>query len=203
MKKFLTGIFICAILYGQSQEANADSLKNYIDSINFYITNYINNHEVIKGEDTQYFRFFPPDEKYKVVARFKKTINSKWFSMETSGATKKTFRVYGSLHFSINDTSVTLNLYQSQSLMNTDEYQDHLFLPFADLTSGEETYVSGRYIDLLITDIINNQVKIDFNKAYNPSCAYVSGKYNCPIPPLENQVEVAILAGEKIFAKPE
>lgn len=201
MKKILTCFFICAMLYGQSQEGNADSLTNYNDSINFYISNYINNHEVIKGEDTQFFRFFPPDEKYKVIARFKKTINSQWFSMETSGATKKTFRVYGSLHFTINDTIVTLNIYQSQSLMNTDEFQDHLFLPFADLTSGEETYVSGRYIDLLITDIVNNQVKIDFNKAYNPYCAYVSGKYNCPVPPLENQLEVTVHAGEKIFAK--
>ena len=203
MKKLLTGIFICAIFLGHSQDTNTDSLNNYIDSINLHITSYVNNHEVIKGSDTQYFRFYPVDEKYKVVARFKKTINSKWFSMETSGAIRKTFRVFGSLHFTINDTLVTLNIYQSQSLMNTDEYQDHLFLPFADLTAGEETYTSGRYIDLLITDIVNNQVVIDFNKAYNPYCAYVSGKYNCPIPPLENQLDVSIPAGEKIFAKVE
>ena len=188
---------------GLCQESYKDSLNSYIDSINLYITNYVNNHEVVTGEDTQYFRFFPVDEKYKIIARFRKAINSKWFSMETSGAIRKTFRVYGSLHFSINDTTVTMNLYQSQSLMNTDEYQDHLFLPFADLTSGEETYESGRYIDLFITDIVNNQVIIDFNKAYNPYCAYISGKYNCPIPPAENQVEVAIPAGEKIFAKPK
>ena len=178
------------------------SQDNYKDSLNSYISNYVQNHEVVTGEDKESFRFYPIDEKYKVIARFKKAVNSNWFSMETSGVSKKTFRVYGSLYFSINDTSVTLNLYQSQSMMNTDEYQDLLFLPFADLTSGEETYESGRYIDLLITDIVKNQVIIDFNKAYNPYCAYVSGKYNCPIPPDENQLPVAIPAGEKIFAQP-
>ena len=121
--------------------------------------------------------------------------------METSGIIKKTFRVYGVLHFTINDTAVSLNIYQSQNLMNTDEYKNHLFLPFTDLSSGEETYAAGRYIDMSTADIINNKVVIDFNKAYNPYCAYVSGKYNCPIPPKENQLPVMIAAGEKTFVK--
>ncbi len=81
------------------------------------------------------------------------------------------------------------------------EYKDQLFLPFTDLTSGEESYAAGRYIDLIFDDILDNKVIIDFNKAYNPYCAYVSGKYNCPIPPRENSLNVAILAGEKNFGK--
>jgi uncharacterized protein (DUF1684 family) len=85
--------------------------------------------------------------------------------------------------------------------MAVPEYKDHLFLPFTDLTSGEETYTAGRYIDLSFEDIIDNKVVIDFNKAYNPYCAYVSGKYNCPIPPRENTLSVAILAGEKNYGK--
>jgi len=85
--------------------------------------------------------------------------------------------------------------------MTTKEYKDHLFIPFTDATSGEETYESGRYIDLEIKDITNENVLIDFNKAYNPYCAYVSGKYNCPIPPNENRLIVAIRAGEKSFGK--
>ena len=86
--------------------------------------------------------------------------------------------------------------------MNLGEYKDHLFLPFTDLTSGELTYSAGRYIDLKMSDIVENVVVIDFNKSYNPYCAYVSGKYNCPIPPKENQLPVSILAGEKNFLKP-
>jgi uncharacterized protein (DUF1684 family) len=194
MKKLLTCIFICTIFYGYAQDV-------YKDSLNSYIVNYVQKHEVVTGDDKQFFRFFPVNEKYKVIASFEKAIDSKWFNMETSGAIKKTFRVYGVLHFIINDTLVTLNIYQSQNLMNVNEYKDHLFLPFTDISSGEETYAAGRYIDLNIPDIINNKVVIDFNKAYNPYCAYVSGKYNCPIPPKENQLPVAITAGEKTFAK--
>jgi uncharacterized protein (DUF1684 family) len=194
MKKLFTCFFICAVFYGRSQDA-------YKDSLNSYILNYVQKHEVVTGDDKQFLRFFPVNEKYKVTASFEKAIDSKWFNMETSGAIKKTFRVYGVLHFTINDTAVALNIYQSQNLMNVSEYKDHLFLPFTDLSSGEETYAAGRYIDLNITDIVNNKVEIDFNKAYNPYCAYVSGKYNCPIPPKENQLPVAITAGEKTFAK--
>jgi len=194
MKKLFTCIFFCITFYGLTQNV-------YNDSLNNYIARYIKNHEVVTGDDKQFFSFFTINEKYKVTADFEETTNSKWFSMETSGAIKKTFRVYGVLHFSINDTAVTLNIYQSQNLMNIAEYKNHLFLPFTDITSGEETYAAGRYIDLEITDIKNNKVVVDFNKAYNPYCAYVSGKYNCPIPPKENQLPVAILAGEKIFSK--
>ena len=194
MKKLFTCIFFCTTFYAHAQDV-------YKDSLNSYIARYVKQHEVVTGDDKQFFSFFTVNEKYKVTASFEETGNSKWFSMETSGAIKKTFRVYGILHFSINDTAVTLNIYQSQNLMNIAEYKNHLFLPFTDITSGEETYAAGRYIDLDISDIKNNKLVIDFNKAYNPYCAYVSRKYNCPIPPKENQLPVAILAGEKIFSK--
>ncbi len=84
--------------------------------------------------------------------------------------------------------------------MNDPTYKNYLFLPFTDLTSGEESYGGGRYIDLETTDIFNNKVIIDFNKAYNPYCAYASG-YNCPIPPRENDLPVAVKAGEMNFGK--
>ena len=195
MKKLISCIFLFISSYTYGQDI-------YKDSMNSYIERYVKNHEVVTGDDKQYFRFFPLNEKYKVTARFENAADSKWFNMETSGAIKQTFRVYGILHLTINDTPVTLNIYQSQNLMNTSEYKDYLFLPFTDLSSGEETYAAGRYIDLSIGDIISNKVILDFNKAYNPYCAYVSGKYNCPLPPKENQLAVAIHAGEKIFAQP-
>lgn len=175
--------------------------STYEDSINNYIKNYINTHEVIKGEDRKKIHFFDVNEKYRVVAQFKKAKTNQWFEMPTSGKIKKLFRVYGILSFTINDTLVQLNLYQSQGLMGNDQYKNYLFLPFTDATTGNETYESGRYIDLQISDIKNNEVIIDFNKAYNPYCAYVSGAYNCPIPPAANHLPVAIIAGEKTYGK--
>ena len=175
--------------------------KTYKDSIDAYLKKYVKEHEVVTGKDKELMSFFPINEKYRVTCRFDRTPNSQWFRMESSGQIKKNYRIYGVIHFTINDTSVTLNIYQSQDLMATSQYKDHLFIPFTDATSGEETYESGRYIDLEINDIKSDKMIIDFNKAYNPYCAYVSGKYNCPIPPKENELPVAIPAGEKLFEK--
>jgi uncharacterized protein (DUF1684 family) len=85
-----------------------------------------------------------------------------------------------------------LNVYQSHTLREKEGYKDYLFLPFTDLTNGNETYGSGRYIDLRIPE--RETIIIDFNKAYNPYCAYNYG-YACPIPPKENKLKVEIRAG--------
>ena len=177
------------------------SQKSYKDSIESYFKKYVKEHEVVTGKDKESISFFPVNEKYRMACRFERTINSPWFRMESSGPIKKNYRVYGIIHFRISDTALTLNIYQSQDLMASKQYKDHLFIPFSDATSGEETYESGRYIDLDIKDITGDKYVIDFNKAYNPYCAYVSGKYNCPIPPAENRLMVAIRAGEKAFGK--
>ena len=175
--------------------------KSYIDSIESYFKKYVKEHGVVTGKDKEFMSFFPVNERFRMSCGFERTMNSPWFRMESSGAIKKNYRVYGIIHFTINDTAVTLNVYQSQDLMASSQYKDHLFIPFTDATSGQETYESGRYIDLEIKDITNDKVLVDFNKAYNPYCAYVSGKFNCPIPPAENRLAVAITAGEKSFGK--
>jgi uncharacterized protein (DUF1684 family) len=173
----------------------------YYDSIRAFIQKYVNEHEVVKGNDRKFLQFFPPDESYRVNAKIERTTESKWFTMETSGPIKKTFRTYGILTFRIHDTLLTLHVYQSQNLLQSQQYKNYLFLPFTDLTSGYSTYEAGRYLDILETDIKGDQVVIDFNKAYNPYCAYVKNMYNCPIPPRENDLPVAILAGEKTYGK--
>lgn len=192
-------LFVCLLF--SLTAFTAFSQETYIDSLTIYIDSYVKTHEVVTGNDKKLFRFYPINEKYRIYAKFEKVQNGKWFNMKTFGPTSQVFRVYGVINFTINDTTVKLNIYQSQNLMNTNDYKEYLFLPFTDLTTGTETYSGGRYIDLDMTTIKNNTVVIDFNKAYNPYCAYVSDKYNCPIPPRENDIKVAILAGEKTFAK--
>jgi len=194
MKTPLTCLLLLLFIHSGAQDIYKDTMQHYINE-------YVRNHEVIKGDEKQYFRFYPINEAYKVNAKVVRTPNSNWFMMETSGAMKKTFRTYAILEFTIHDTLVKLPVYQSQGLMAMEQYKSLLFLPFTDLTSGEETYAAGRYIDLWTTDIHNDSIIIDFNKAYNPYCAYVAGKYNCPVPPKENQLVVAIPAGEKVFDK--
>lgn len=73
-----------------------------------------------------------------------------------------------------------------------------LFVPFTDLTNGHETYGGGRYLDVPMPASDADQVKLDFNRAYNPYCAY-NNAFSCPMPPPENRLKVHISAGEKAF----
>jgi len=174
---------------------------SYKDSILSFINQYRDTHEVIKGDDRKKLSFFPVNEKYRVKAKFEKTTSNSWFLMPTSGTLKKTYRLYGVLHFKIDGAPLQLNVYQSQDLLQSEKYKDYLFLPFTDSTSGYESYHGGRYLDLTFDDIQGNEVVLDFNKAYNPYCAYVTGRYNCPIPPPENHLHIAVKAGEKSYNK--
>ena len=192
IRALLITCFFCTYVLGQS---------TYKDTLQAYFDDYVKDHEVVQGDDKKLIHFFPIDESYRLVGTFEKAQDSKWFLMETSGRQKKMYRVYGTIAFTVNDTPVKLNVYQAQNLMSDPKYKDYLVLMFTDKTSGEESYDVGRYIDLTTGDIKNNKVVIDFNKAYNPYCAYEKDKYNCPIPPRENNLSIAIRAGEKIYGK--
>ncbi len=84
-------------------------------------------------------------------------------------------------------------------------YGGGIFLPFKDATGGRETYGGGRYL----LDTIKNadlgqeggRVVIDFNYAYNPSCAY-NPSWVCPLAPPENVLPVEVRAGERVY-RPE
>jgi uncharacterized protein len=179
----------------------ASAQTSYKDSLSAFQKNYVQTHEVVTGEDKKAMQFYPVDKRYQVVAKFSEPADSKWISFPTSGTLTKVFKVYGILDFQLRGKPLQLRVYQSQDLLLNPDYKNYLFLPFTDSTTGNETYEGGRYIDLATTDIHDGLVVIDFNKTYNPYCAYVSGKYNCPIPPKENSLPVAIRAGEKAYQK--
>ncbi len=177
--------------------------QDYSKEIASFRTKYIadllkEEHAPIKASDTDKISFFEIDPAYKVTAKFKATPNSTPFMIATHSSKKKEYREYGILSFSVRGTVCTLHAYQSLKLMQNEQYKDYLFVPFNDLTNYESTYGGGRYIDLSLKDVANGTVTLDFNKCYNPYCAYSEG-YSCPIPPDENRLEVAITAGEKQF----
>lgn len=145
-----------------------------------------------KTADFKGHHFFPIDLTYRVKAKVTLILNSEPFSMPTSGARQPKYRKYGRLSFILKGKKRELTLYQNLGLMKNPVYKDYLFLPFTDLTNGEETYGGGRYIDFRIPK--SEEVILDFNQAYNPYCAYVDG-YSCPIPPAENNLEMEVRAG--------
>lgn len=154
----------------------------------------------LKGKDTAYLRFFPADERYKVKSKLTLTPDALPYDMPTANGKTKKYRQYGILTFNINDTAVTLQVLQSLKLMEDPKHKDHLFVPFTDGTTYGETYGGGRYLDLSLKDINSGYIELDFNKCYNPWCAF-GGDYSCPIPPKENRMPVSIRAGEKNFGK--
>ena len=138
--------------------------------------------------------FFPVNYGCYVEAAFVRDSTAAPFNMKTSNNQEKVYRKYGELHFLLNGQALRLTVYQSLALMNTKEYADYLFVPFTDLTNGHQSYGGGRYLDLRHGQIQAGKVQLDFNRAYNPYCAYVTG-FSCPVPPTENRLPVAILAG--------
>lgn len=147
-------------------------------------------------ENFENLEFFEVDKEFIVEAEFVRTPSEAPFQMQTSTNRLPVYVKYGELYFKLKGKELKLNVYQNQELVENPEYFDYLFLPFTDLTNGKTTYGGGRYLDLRIPD--STKVVLDFNRAYNPYCAY-SGSYSCPVPPEENALEIEIAAGVKNF----
>lgn len=193
-------IFVVLIAFNSGfcqKKFNATEVKKFQDKINSEYADAKTS--PLEEKDLNNFKtleFYPVSNKYFVNAKLVKAKNEKAFEMKTSTARKPKYIKYGTLFFVIDGKSLKLNVYQDVELSKTNEYKDYLFLPFSDLTSGKESYIGGRYIDLKIPK--GNTITIDFNQAYNPYCAY-NHRYSCPIVPLENDLDVAIKAGVKTF----
>jgi uncharacterized protein len=116
----------------------------------------------------------------------------------TSGEAPYAFRRIGQVHFGLQETELSLDIFWLEN------YGGGLFLPFRDETAGSETYGAGRYLfdtvkgaDLGTTQ--EGKLILDFNFAYNPSCAY-DPQWVCPLAPPANRLDLAIRAGEKVPA---
>jgi hypothetical protein len=143
--------------------------------------------------DSNRFHYFAPNDKFRVLASVIYTDDTTIHVINTYSGTQKEFYHYCTFAFKIGGKKFTLNGYMSAA------HRDEIFVPFKDDTNYEMTYGGGRYIDVPVADIKTETVLLDFNKAYNPYCAYASG-FNCPIPPNENRLRTMIKAGEKLFA---
>ncbi len=138
--------------------------------------------------------FFAIDTAFYIIAKFEKALDAEAFEMKTTTERKPIYKLFGIATFTIKGEEFKLQIFQNQKLIEREEYKNYLFLPFTDLTGGEECYAGGRFIDLQIPE--GDEIVIDFNKAYNPLCAY-NHKYSCPIPPAENFLNTRIAAGVK------
>jgi len=134
-------------------------------------------------------RYYPPDPSYAVPAQLRLSDERPIVEVPTSTGQMRRLQVVGALEFTLNGQQLSLG-----ALSPAGEPIRNLFVPFADLTTGKDTYSAGRYLDIEPTS--TGIYTIDFNYAYNPYCAY-NASYECPFPPPSNRLKVPILAGEK------
>ncbi|RLE21303.1 MAG: hypothetical protein DRJ08_05785 [Acidobacteria bacterium] len=141
----------------------------------------------------QHLRYFDPNPDLVLTAKVERIEKPDKITMLTSRNLEKTYYRYAILHFNVNGEPCRLTAYK----MNLKgKYDDELFIPFRDGTSGRESYGAGRFLELKETP--GATMRLDFNLAFNPLCNY-SPAYNCPIPPAENTLNVPIRAGEKAY----
>lgn len=176
----------------------AQSWKKEIRKFRKHLDEHYRNPETspLEKEDLPDFKshnYFPMDKAFRVTAQLERTPDAEPFIMATVSGKKKTFRKFANLVFQIDDETLTIAAYLYRD-PETGNYDGELFLPFKDDTSGDESYGGGRYIDMPVPAEDAKTVVLDFNQCYNPYCAYSSG-WNCPIPPVENHLNIPIRAG--------
>jgi len=140
-------------------------------------------------------RYFPIDLKYRFEGEIERYIininNPKYYAtFPTNKGPRKRYIRYGKFRFTFEGKEYSLELYKSIG-------SDMIFIPFYDKTNGRETYEAGRYLDSEIL-MPGYRIVVDFNYAYNPSCAY-NEKFVCVLPLEENRLKIEIPAGEKKF----
>ena len=135
-------------------------------------------------------KYFDPDPEYVVMATFTESTKHDTISLQTSSTVMRPAVRAGSFSFRLQGKNLKLWAY---NFVDT-EGDDSFFVPFTDKTTGHETYYGGRYLDVPVLE--EDEYILDFNIAYNPFCAYNSS-YTCPLVPSENDLPVAVRAGEK------
>lgn len=198
MKRILCWVLLLCVSSMLRAQCTLGDIKAYREA---YKTQFLKDeHSPLGKRDLRYLRFFEPDCSFCYQASFDRIVDTVGFMMMTHSGKEKKYYVYGRLQWEHEGQKAGLYVYQSDKLMHSADKSDYLFVPFSDNTNYEETFGGGRYLDFRIQDIVNGQLWIDFNKAYNPYCAYKAG-YACPMPPQENKLGYRVAAGEKMFGK--
>jgi uncharacterized protein len=132
--------------------------------------------------------YFPIDENFAIPATLEPIEQRKRMQVPTSTGKIRDLESVGTLKFSWKGQPLRLTAF-------LEEGERRLFVPFTDLTTGNETYAAGRYLNLDPT--ATGIYVVDFNAAYHPYC-YYSDEFDCPFPPPENRLAISIHAGERL-----
>ena len=138
--------------------------------------------------------YFSPDPAYRLRVKLNRYPKPERVVLATSKGVPRDLLKWGTFEFPIQGQTRRLQAYKA--VPEHGHGEESLFVPLRDATSGKESYGAARYLDLEPSE--TDEYELDFNRAYNPYCAY-SDDYVCPFPPRENWLDVRIEAGEKDF----
>lgn len=138
-------------------------------------------------------RYFPINEAMRVSARLVRREEPEEAYLRTNRDGQASMRYIGDLRFTIGRRALALRVFHAGEGVGTS-----VLIPFRDLTSGAESYGPGRYLTLELNE--EDEYDLDFNRAFNPYCAYTEA-FECAFPPSENDLAVAITAGERVWAE--
>jgi hypothetical protein len=142
--------------------------------------------------DFEGLQYFPPDEKLRISATLERLPDPKEAFLRTNRDGQAAMRWIGDLKFSIAGRALRLRVYHAGEGVGTS-----VFVPFRDSTSGRESYGPGRYLTLELNE--SDEYELDFNRAFNPYCAYTDA-FECGFAPAENDLPVPVRAGEKVWS---
>ena len=132
------------------------------------------------------FPFFPLNPEWHLKAKFIPNTDSTTVTVDNVLEEKVDLVSPGNIRFEVNGQTDEMIAFEANS---------GLFIMFNDETNGDETYHAGRYMIIPFADEEGYTI-LDFNKAYNPPCAFNTFT-TCNLPPPENRMKIAIRAGEK------
>lgn len=138
--------------------------------------------------------YYPPDPKYRIIADLTPIENKEIVTLATNTGEEQQYVQYAYADFDLDGFHHRLLILE---VIESGPFRGKLFFAFGDETSAVETYGAGRYLDLEKVPG-SSTITLDFNKAYNPYCAYITN-YSCPLPPSQNLLTIPIKAGEKTY----
>lgn len=151
----------------------------------------------VQRTDFQQLSYFPYDPAFRTIGHVENVVDSVEWRIELADDGDFRFRRIAAVQFELLGLTAQLSLFWIQG------YGGGLFLPFKDDTSSKETFGGGRYLFDTIKGadlgFDGQEIILDFNFAYNPSCAY-NARWVCPLSPSENRLNMPIAAGEKKFS---
>lgn len=203
IERVIAGIFILAIIGfifyslqgSQSSEGYLEEIKQYREEKDKLMVTDGNPFAADASAFTG-LKYFEINPAYRISATLTHIKEKKVVRLSTNDGLENRYLEYGYAEFAFGGEKCKLLILE---MTEPGPNRGTLFLAFADNTSATETYGAGRYLDVKKAPG-SRSILLDFNKAYNPYCAYIDN-YSCPFPPKENLLTVAIRAGEKIYPK--